>query len=354
MEQLLKQLSELHGPCGYEHEVTYFIRDYVKNKVDEFYVDSLGNVVARKKGSRSGPVILLTAHMDEVGFIVRKIEDNGLLRFEKLGGHDDRILLAQQVKVLGDKQVLNGVIGTMSAHYMKFDDPKKVRTHKQLYIDIGATSKQEALEMGVDVGTPVTWATEFKTMGKKENAFFVGKAFDNRAGCAVLLSVLNELDGKNFCGEVIFLFTVQEEVGLRGAKTAIKQLEDVDVAIAIDTTAVSDTPEETMDRSLALGAGTGIKVMDFSLIVHKKVKDTLKNIAKVNQIPYQLEVFPGIGTDGGGIAYETKGIPTGVLSIPSRNAHSPVEVISRSDLMATRDLALAFILSLEETSTFEF
>lgn len=354
MEQLLKQLSELHGPCGYEHEVTYFIRDCVKNKVDKLYVDSLGNIIARKKGSRRGPVILLTAHMDEVGFIVKKIEENGLLRFEKLGGHDDRILLAQQVKVLGAKEVLDGVIGTMSAHYMKFDDPKKVRSHTKLYIDIGATSKQEVLEMGVDIGTPITWATECKSIGIRENTFFVGKAFDNRAGCAVLLSVLNELEDQDFFGEVVFLFTVQEEVGLRGAKTAMNQLEDVEVAIAIDTTAVSDTPEETMDQSLALGAGTGIKIMDFSLIVHKKVKDVLQNIAQTNDIPYQLEVFPGIGTDGGAIFCANKGIPTGVLSIPSRNAHSPVEIISKSDLVATKDLALAFILNLDEKTTFEF
>lgn len=352
MDNLVQQLSELHGPSGYEHNVAYFIQDYVKNKADDVHMDRMGNVIARKSGGRPGPVTLLTAHMDEVGFIIKKIESNGLLRFEKLGGHDDRILLAQPVKVLGSKKELDGVIGTMSVHYVKFDDPKKVRPHSELYIDIGATSKQEVLDMGVDVGTPVTWATKTKIIGE-ENPVVMGKALDDRAGCAVLLSVLNEVQDKNFAGELIFLFTVQEEVGLRGAETAINGL-NADAAIAIDTTAVSDTPEGTMDGSLQLGAGTAIKVMDFSLIVQKTIKDMLRKVAQEENIPHQLEVFPGIGTDGGAISLANKGIPTGVLSIPSRYTHSPVETVNLNDLTATKDLVKAFIFHLDELTTFTF
>ncbi|WP_428909766.1 M42 family metallopeptidase [Niallia sp. Krafla_26] len=354
MYNLVKQLSQLHGPCGYEQNVTYFIRDYVQEKVTESCVDALGNVIARKKGTKPGPVTLLTAHMDEVGFIVKKIEENGLLRFEKLGGHDDRILLAQPVKVLGSKGECDGVIGTISVHYLKYDDPKKVRAHSELYIDIGASSKQEVMDMGVEVGTPVTWATETKVIGKANNQKIVGKALDDRAGCAVLLAVLDEIQDKDFAGEIVFLFTVQEEVGLRGAQTALSGLTDIDLAIAVDTTAVSDTPEETMDQSLRIGAGTGIKVMDFSLIVQKTIKDRLKTIAQEEEIPYQLEVFPGIGTDGGAVALSNKGIPTGVLSIPSRYAHSPVEVISVADLVATKDLLIAFLFHLDEGTSFAF
>ncbi|WP_087972309.1 M42 family metallopeptidase [Oceanobacillus rekensis] len=354
MDEHVKQLSKLHGPCGYEQNVAYYIRDYVQDKVDHVQVDAMGNVIARKTGLRRGPVTLLTAHMDEVGFIVKKIEENGLLRFEKLGGHDDRILLAQPVKVLGSGNELDGVIGTMSAHFMKFDDPQKVRAHTKLYIDIGATSMEEALNMGVEIGTPVTWATEPKLIGPKEKQMIVGKALDDRAGCAVLLSVLNEVHQKDFAGELVFLFTVQEEVGLRGAQTAINQLPDVDLAIAIDTTAVSDTPEETMDQTLFLGAGTGIKIMDFSLLVQKAMTDVLKKVAIKANIAYQLEVFPGIGTDGGAIALANKGIPTGVLSIPSRNAHSPVEMVSMADLMATKDLLKEFIFNLDENTSFTF
>ncbi|GAB3055038.1 M42 family metallopeptidase [Virgibacillus ainsalahensis] len=354
MDELLKQLSQLNGPCGYEQNVTYFIEDYVKGKANHVQVDAIGNVIARKKGTKPGPVTLLTAHMDEIGFIVKKIEANGLLRFEKLGGHDDRILLAQQVKVLGANKEIDGVIGTLSAHYVKFDDPNKVRPHSQLYIDIGVRSKQEAIELGIEIGTPITWATKSKLIGNEDNQMMVGKALDDRAGCSILLTVLNEIQDQEFAGELVFLFTVQEEVGLRGAETAMKRLEDVDAAIAIDTTAVSDTPEETMDQSLQLGAGTGIKVMDFSLIVQKTMKDILKKTAEEANIVYQLEVFPGIGTDGGAVALANQGIPTGVLSIPSRYAHSPVEVVSMADVEATKELIKAFILDLDDNTIFTF
>ncbi|OCA87718.1 endoglucanase [Bacillus sp. FJAT-27225] len=353
MLELLKTLTGLSGPCGYEHSVSYFIRDYVREKTDEVRIDPIGNVIARKKGSKSGPAVLLTAHMDEIGFMVKKIEENGLLRFEKLGGNDDRILLAQPVTVMGSQGLLPGLIGTISAHYAKFDDPSKVRKHQQLYIDIGAASKQEALDMGVEIGTPITWGSEFTVFGPKSKPRVRAKSLDDRAGCAVLLQVLDEIQDQDFAGELIFLFAVQEEVGLRGAKTASEHLQ-ADAAIAVDTTAVSDTPEEMMDQSLRLGRGTGIKVMDFSLIVHKTMKDKLIHLAKENNIPYQLEVFPGIGTDGGAVNYANKGIPTGVLSIPSRYAHSPVEVVDLGDLEATKDLVKEFVLSLEKTTSFEF
>jgi tetrahedral aminopeptidase len=353
MLDILKTLTELSGPCGYEHSVSYFLRDYLTDKVDEVSIDPIGNVIARKKGDKPGPTIILTAHIDEIGFIIKKIERNGLLRFEKLGGHDDRILLAQPVKVMGNNGEVNGVIGTISAHYTKFEEPNKVRKHNQMYIDIGASSQDEVAEMGIEIGTPVTWGTEFQVFGPASRQRVRSKALDDRAGCAVLVQALEEIQTESFAGELIFLFAVQEEVGLRGAKTASEHLH-ADAALAIDTTAVSDTMEDVMDDSLRLGAGTGIKVMDFSLIVHKTMKDTLIKLARRKEIPFQLEVFPGIGTDGGAVNYANKGIPTGVLSIPSRYAHSPVEVADLGDLEATKDLVKAFILQLEENQTFPF
>jgi tetrahedral aminopeptidase len=353
MIDLLKTLTSLAGPCGYEHSVSYFLKEFLEDKVDEVRIDPIGNVIAKKKGDKPGPTVLLTAHIDEIGFIVKKIEPNGLLRFEKLGGNDDRILLAQPVRVMGTDGEVPGVIGTISAHYAKFDDATKVRKHSQMYIDIGTSSKNEVLEMGVEIGTPVTWGTEFQQFGPASSPKIRAKSLDDRAGCAVLLQTLKEIQEESFAGELIFLFVVQEEVGLRGAKTASEHL-NADAAIAVDTTAASDTPEETMDQSLALGAGTGIKVMDFSLIVHKTMKETLIRLAKENKIPYQLEVFPGIGTDGGAVNYANKGIPTGVLSIPSRYAHSPVEVVDVGDLEATKDLVKAFLLNLHEDQTFPF
>lgn len=353
MFKLLETLTSLHGPCGYEAAVSRFLKEYLSDKTDSVEVDPIGNVIARIKGKEEGPSTLLTAHIDEVGFIVKKIEANGLLRFEKLGGHDDRILLAQEVTVLTKQGELNGVIGTMSAHYVKFDDPSKVRKHAQLYIDIGAASKEDAEALGIELGTPITWKKQLKYAGSEKTGRVIGKALDDRAGCAVLIQTLEELQDRDFSGELIFLFAVQEEVGLRGAKTASQNLH-ADVAIAVDTTAVSDTPEETMDQSLQIGAGVGIKVMDFSLITHYKVKDALVETAKEKNIPYQMEVFPGIGTDAGAVAFSQKGVPTGVLSVPSRYAHSPVELVDMKDLEATKDLLKEFVKSLSTTSTFNF
>ncbi|QTN00610.1 M20/M25/M40 family metallo-hydrolase [Sediminibacillus dalangtanensis] len=351
--QHIKKLTSLLGPSGYEHQVSNYLTDYLKERTDTVTVDALGNVTARKKGSRPGPVLLLTAHMDEVGFLIKKVEPNGLLRFEKLGGNDDRNLPAQPVKLLGRDSIVDGMIGTLSAHFAKFDDVVSVRNHRELYIDIGAASEQEVLEMGVEVGTPVTWGKEWKLLGPPDKQQIRAKSLDDRSGCAVLLQVLEELEGTAFSGELIFLFTVQEEVGLRGAKTAAQHI-TADAALAIDTTAVSDTPEGPMDDSLGLGRGAGIKVMDASLIVHSTIKQLLIDFAQKEQIPYQLEVFTGIGTDGGAVTYANKGIPTGVLSIPSRYTHSAVELVDLGDVMAVKEIVRTFILQMDEQQSFAF
>ncbi|TWT04961.1 M42 family metallopeptidase [Planomicrobium sp. CPCC 101079] len=339
MKELLERLTSIHGPCGYEDEVAIYIANRLKGQVDSIEIDNAGNLIAIKKGQKPGPRIIVAAHMDEVGFIVKKIEENGLIRFEKLGGHDDRILLSQRVQIKTATGLRTGVIGTISAHMVKFDDPAKVRIHRNLYIDVGAASREEVMELGIEIGDSISWFPHFDFLTETRIA---GKAFDDRAGCAILVKALEDLDPADFAGEVTAIFTVQEEVGLRGARVAAHQF-DGDVAIALDTTAVSDTPEEMMDKTLELGAGVGIKVIDFSLIANKKVKNHLVKVAKEQGLAYQLEVFPGIGTDAGELSVAQHGIPAGVLSIPSRYAHSSIEVVDLNDVEATRQLLVAFI-----------
>ncbi|MGP4078931.1 M42 family metallopeptidase [Pseudalkalibacillus sp. R45] len=353
MLETLKTLTELSGPCGYEQPLTAFINEKVAEYCNQVHVDPIGNVTARLNGKKPGPRVLVTAHMDEVGFIVKKIEQSGLIRFEKLGGHDDRILLAQKVTVRTKSGPRLGVIGTISAHYKKFDNPDRVRDFRQLYIDVGARSLEEVSELGIEVGDPVTWASTLEHLGSEQTGKIVGKGFDDRAGCAVMIELLEDLQTRDFAGELIALFTVQEEVGLRGAKVALSDLE-FDIAIALDTTAVSDTPEDVMDDSLKLGEGAGIKIMDASLLAHPAVKDKLVELAKEHSIPHQLEIFTGIGTDGGAVTLANKGVPTGVLSIPSRNAHSPVEVIDLNDLEAVKRILFEFIQDCSEETTFQF
>ncbi|MFZ3576975.1 M42 family metallopeptidase [Virgibacillus sp. DJP39] len=353
MFSIIKTLTELQGPSGFEQPITSYIKTKITPLSDEVKVDGIGNVIGTLKGNKPGPKILVTAHMDEVGFIVKKIEKNGLLRFEKLGGHDDRILLAQKVSVRSKRGTKLGIIGTMSAHYQKFDDPKRVRDYRQLYVDVGASSEEDVQKMGIEVGDPVTWNSSVEYLGDEQNGKIVGKGFDDRAGCAVLIQLLENLQNRDFAGEVIALFAVQEEVGLRGAKVALANL-DFDVAIAIDATVTSDTPEDVMDSTLTLGGGAGIKVMDGSLISHPAVKDRLVELAKSEGITHQLEIFTGIGTDAGAVNLANKGVPTGVLSIPSRNAHSPVEVIDLNDVEAVNKLLTSFVKNNSNETKFTF
>lgn len=349
MKDLLKEITSIVGPCGFEDEVARYIAKRLEGKVDAVEVDNAGNLIVSKKGSKPGPKIVVAAHMDEVGFIVKKIEENGLIRFEKLGGHDDRILLSQRVQIRTDNGLRTGVIGTISAHMVKFDDAAKIRSHRSLYIDAGAASRQEAEEMGIQIGDPIAWFPHFDELTETRVS---GKSFDDRVGCAILIQAFEELDAADFSGEFVGVFTVQEEVGLRGARVASHQVA-ADVAIALDTTAVSDTPEEMMDQTLALGAGVGIKVMDFSLIANKKVWKQLTKIAQQQNIRYQLEVFPGIGTDAGEFSLAHNGIPAGVLSIPSRNAHSSIEMIDLGDVEATKELLKAFIKEMKHAADYQ-
>ncbi|WML47209.1 M42 family metallopeptidase [Neobacillus sp. PS3-34] len=350
MFELLKELALLHGPSGFEQPVVSYLNERLKDVADQLDTDSHGNIIARKKGNCAAKIII-TAHMDEVGFIIRKIEENGLLRFEQLGGHDERVLPAQKVQIRTKSGMLTGIIGTISAHYKKFEQDIKVKRLRDLYIDVGASSRQQAVAMGINIGDPVTWLSSIEFLGNETTGKLVGKGFDDRAGCAVVVKVLEELT--DFAGEIIAIFTVQEEVGLRGAKIAVEGI-SADVAVAVDTTAASDTPEGVLDDFIQIGQGTGIKIMDASLIAHPAVKDKLAVIAQEESIDFQYEVFPGIGTDGGAIHLANSGIPTGVLSIPSRNAHSAVEVISIKDLEGTKELLKCYISSFKEEEKFLF
>jgi tetrahedral aminopeptidase len=350
LEQTLRELTEVIGPCGYEHDVVRYLITRLESIAAEYRVDGVGNIIATIHGAHPGPSVLVSTHMDEVGFVVKKIEANGLIRFEKLGGHDDRILLAQRVKIATKNGYRTGVIGTISAHMVKFDDALKVRKHQSLYIDVGAGTREDVEALGIQVGDPIGWATEIQTLGEQR---LVGKSFDDRAGCAVLLETLADIDRSALFGTVYGVFSVQEEVGLRGARVAAAQLH-ADVALAVDTTAVSDTPEEMMDETLALGKGPGIKVMDFSLIASRAVRERLVKLAIEQEIPHQLEVFPGIGTDAGELSLSGAGVPSGVISIPTRYAHSPVEVMDRHDFENTARLLKAFILSVRDKAEFEF
>lgn len=348
MKELLRELVSLPGTCGFEEDVAQYLYRRVAPLADEAYVDGVGNLIVMKQGGLEGPTLMLSAHMDEVGFMVRKIEKNGLLRFEKLGGHDDRVLPSEHVLVHGAKGACHGIIGTISCHMRRFDDEKLVRHYRQLYIDVGARDDAGVGEMGISEGDSITWATPLQDFGQNRA---LGHGFDDRAGCALLVKALEETDFSQVHGKVYFVFSSQEEVGLRGARVASQQIA-ADVALAVDTTPASDTPESVNDGTILLGGGPGIKAMDGSLVANAKVRRRLQELCAKLDIPCQIEVFPGIGTDAGEMHKEKAGVPTGAISIPSRYAHCPHEVIDWGDMDQCLKLLQAFILSLREPGEF--
>ncbi len=323
---LLKKLSDAHGISGYEDEVREIVKAELEDVVDEIRVDRMGNLICVKNGSEFKEMI--AAHMDEIGFMVKHIDDKGFIRFTPIGGWFDQIALGQRVILHGNKGKVYGVIGSKPPHLMKGDERKKTVELKDMFIDVGASSKDEVLDMGIEVGTPITIDRELVRMGRK----VTGKALDNRAGLAMMILALKETKSD---ATIFAVGTVQEEVGLKGAKVSAFAIEP-DVAIATDVCIAADFPgTESAHMDVKLGKGPAITIADASgrgLIASRKVLEWLRSTAEKYDIPYQLEVAEGGTTDATAIHLTKEGIPTGVISVPARYIHSPVEVIDVEDL----------------------
>jgi len=308
----------------------------LKNHVDEVKEDKMGNVIGVKNGKKNAPKVMLAAHMDEIGLLVKTISKEGFIQFTKIGGIDDRILLAQKVLVYTEKGPLHGIIGSKPPHIQKEEERKRILTYDELFIDIGAESQEEAKKMGVKIGDPVGFDIKFARVGKN---IVIGKAFDDRAGCAVMVEVMKLLE-KTEC-TVYAVGTVQEEVGLRGATTAAFGIYP-DVGIALDVTVAGDMPGvKEVEAPIKLRKGPSIEVADMGLITHPKVLRLLIDAAEENKIPYQLETgLPG-STDAARIALTREGVPSGVISIPTRYIHSPASLLSLEDAEKAAKLTVA-------------
>ncbi len=328
LRDLLERLSNAHGVSGYEGNVRQIIEEEIRPYVDEIRKDKMGNLIATKKGG--SPVVMLAAHMDEVGLMAKYIDDKGFVHFTKTGGWFDQTLLNQRMILHTENGKVYGVIGGKPPHVMKDEDLKKPVKAENMFVDVGATSKEDAEKMGVRAGTPMTPDMEFKTLF---NDRVTGKAFDNRAGCTMLIGALQQM--KDVKATVHAVFTVQEEVGLKGAKTSAFGL-NPDVALATDVTFTGDHPGiEKKDSAIEMGKGPSITVSDAEgrgIIVPESVLKWLKDAAESNNIPYQLEVGMGGTTDATAIHLTREGIPSGVISPPSRYIHTPVSVLSMGDL----------------------
>jgi len=326
LEDTLEKLSNACGVAGREEEVKRLLSEMLKPYVDEVKEDKLGNVIGVKRGGENAPKVMLAAHIDEIGLLIKTISKDGFLQFTKIGGIDDRILIAQNVIVHTEKGPLHGIIGSKPPHIQKEEERKKVVTYDELFIDIGAESFEEAKQMGVKIGDPVSFNIKFAKIGKDSA---LGKAFDDRVGCAVMIEAMKQLE-KTEC-TVYAVGTVQEEVGLRGATTAAFGLYP-DVGIAIDVTVAGDVPGvKEFEAPVKLRKGPSLTVADYGLITHPKVLRLLIDAAEKNGIPYQLETGLQGTTDAARISLTREGVPSGVISIPTRYIHSPASLLSLKD-----------------------
>lgn len=330
---LLEKLSNANGISGAEGAVAKIIRDEIAPYVDEIRTDRMGNLIAVKKGDDFK--IMLAAHMDEIGLMVQYIDEKGFIRFVGVGGWYNPVLVSQRVILHGEKGDIPGVLGMKPPHVMEEADRKKPIELANLFIDVGAHSAEEVEAMGITVGTTVTIDRDYQPLA---GTVVTGKALDNRVGCAMLIGALKEMESKH---TIYAVFTVQEEVGLKGAKTAAFSL-NPDVAIATDVTIPGDSPGiERRKAPVFMGEGPVVVMVSASGRGHladPRMVDWLKKTAKKHDIKIQIEVGDGGNTDASAINFERGGIPSVPVSVPARYIHSPVEVIDLVDLQGAIEL----------------
>lgn len=318
--ELLKRLARCNSVSGNENEIRELIKNEAKSYADSIFEDAMGNLIVRKKGV--GKKIMFAAHMDEIGVIITFIEENGFLRFAPVGGLYTKDLLGRRV------EFSDGTLGVIG-----LEEQAKERTIPHMFIDIGAKDRKEAEKL-VKIGDTACFSGEFKIQNNK----VISKALDNRVGCFILLEALKNCQRTN--NDLYFVFTVQEEVGLRGAKTSAFSVMP-DLALSVDVTDTGDTPKSDV-MEVKLGGGTAIKVMDSSCMCSPEVRSLLIELAKRNSIPYQIEVLTAGGTDAGAIQMTGSGIKTGAISVPTRFIHSPSEIADVDDILASVKLVEKF------------
>lgn len=314
MKEIIRKLTETYGPSGFEDHIRAVIREEVEPLADEVRVTPLGSLVAVKKGEAGGKRIMLAAHMDEIGVMVTHVDEKGFLRFTSIGGVNPLTCVGARV------QFEDGTLGVIGVEG-KREDRTKAPTLEQLYIDVGATGREDC---PLRVGDAAVFVRPFAVQGRR----LVAKAMDDRIGCAVLIETLRRLGQSP--NEIHFVFSVQEETTLSGARTAAYGIEP-DLAIAVDVTTTGDTPE-ARPMAVELGKGPAVKVQDWGMIAHPLVRDLLVRAAEAAGVAYQMEVLERGTTDAAAMQVVRAGVPSGCLSIPCRYVHTPSEMVDEGDV----------------------
>ena len=345
VKKLLIDLCKLDGPSGFETEVGSYVKNYINDLKLDVVTDNLGSVVGHKKGKGKGPKILIAGHLDEIGFVVTKIEDSGYIRMTAVGGWWSHTLLSQKMCITTRKgKKIYGIVGSTPPHILPREKVMRVRPLKDIYLDLGCKSKADVEKAGIRIGDPITPYTE-PFLGLDENTLFA-KAIDNRVGTAIALLLLKRLiqNKRGHWADVYAGATVQEEVGLRGAKTLAYEI-NPDIAIALDVTISSDHIGMEKGDTI-MGDGVAISILDRSTIGNPQLIRYLEDLAIKNKIPYMFDALTGGGTDAGAFHLSRSGVITVTLSTPTRYIHSHYAVCHLGDIEATVQLLEQFILSL--------
>ncbi|SET82196.1 endoglucanase [Oceanobacillus limi] len=339
---LFKTLTELQGAPGNEHAVRAFMKGELEKYSDEIIQDNLGGVFGVKNGN--GPKVMVAGHMDEVGFMVTQITKKGLIRFQTLGGWWSQVLLAQRVQVMTDNGPVVGVISSIPPHNLTDEQRKKPMDIKNMLIDIGADDKEDAENIGIKPGQAIVPICPFTPMAN--NKKILAKAWDNRYGCGLSIELLKELQGESLPNQLYSGATVQEEVGLRGARVAANMIKP-DIFYALDASPANDM---TDDKEFGqLGKGALLRIFDRSMITHKGMKEFILDTAESNNIPYQYFISQG-GTDAGQVHLSNNGVPSAVVGICSRYIHTSSSIIHVDDYQAAKELLVKLVKTTDQNA----
>lgn len=345
---MLKDLTDARAISGNEKEAREVMEKYITPVADEVETDHLGSLVAKKTGDAEGPKIMIAGHLDEVGFMVTRIDENGFIYFQTIGGWWSQVMLAQRVTITTKEGDITGVIGSKPPHILSPEARKKPVDIKDMFIDVGASSKEEAEQFGVQPGDSIVPYFEFTPL--KNEKMLLAKAWDNRIGCAIAIEVLKQLQNEAHPNTVYGVGTVQEEVGLRGAKTSAHFIQPdlafgVDVGIAGDTPGISDKEADSK-----LGEGPQVILYDASMISHKGVRDLVVETAKERDIPFQYSTMAGGGTDSGSIHLTADGVPALSITVATRYIHSHAAILHRDDFENAVKLIVEVIKQVDQSA----
>src|SRR5699024_7386975 len=342
---MLKDLTDANAISGDEKEARDVMEKYVTPYADEVYTDHLGSLIAKKVGDENGPKVMVAGHLDEVGFMITRIDKDGFLYFQTIGGWWNQVMLAQRVTIMTQKGNITGVIGSKPPHILSPEARKKPVDIKDMFIDIGAANKEEAEEFGVRPGDSVVPYFEFTQMNNEK--MLMAKAWDNRIGCAIAIEVLKQLKDENHPNIVYGVGTSQEEVGRRGAKTSAHMIAP-DIGFGVDVGIAGDTPGITdKEADSKLGDGPQIILYDASMISHKGVRNLVVETAEEKEIPFQYSSMAGGGTDSGAIHLTKDGVPALSITIATRYIHSHAAILHRDDFENAVKLIVEVIKKLD-------